>query len=259
MPKTMHIDTERLGVVFLREAFAPAMADNQGTILTDAASGDTVFHARVVIPGGAAGFGHTVAPFEARLRVVGFDPGIESGTPIRLEGRTSITWWTNTERGRYVDAGYTITAVAVTAAHDERPHLQGMLPVRFYFPSGGEATLLSVELERPGDDYPYTATIGMPVGHVTPQGTKGNPTVFVRTQPAEDLWRVDADWQARLVLPDRDDLGRNNKPDIVVYANALRAAGPASEYTPPERTRRGRQADTNGDTVTAVPTEENVG
>lgn len=251
--RTMHIDNERLGVVMLREAFAPGQADANGTPLVDGATGELVYHARVLIPGGAdGGFGHGTTPIQARVRMVGVDPGIPAGTPVRLEGRTTVTAWARMERTRYVDAGVTITAANVTTAPNELPDLVGMLALRFHFPSGGNAVLVSQSHnDRPGEEFPYTATLMLPAGSVD-----GVANVLVRVNPAELLGSpVDADFLGRLVIPDQSDVGRNNKPDILVYANTLRPIEGASTYAPPASSRRRQAAEPNGDTA---PTEETV-
>jgi len=214
--RTLLIDTDRLGPVMLREA--PRRLERDGDPLANA-RGEPIFPGRLIVPGGARStYSDQPSPREVRLKTVGSDRGLRPGV-VRLAGRVTLTaWYQRGGRGRDATSELTVSAERIEPAQG-RVSTSGWLPVRFMTPTPTDAPL--VLDQAPLQDGGFRVYVMLPEGSVDGLAEVTSPLSvehLIGQYAVPELW-------AKLVVPDREDIGRTSKAELPLMATSWAEAG----------------------------------
>jgi hypothetical protein len=232
--RTLLVDVERLGVVMLRET--PRRLERDGNPVATA-DGEVIFLGRLIVPGGArTPWAAAPSPLEVRLKTLGSDRGLRPG-PVRLGGRVSLTaWYQRGGRGSDAKSELTVSAQEITPAPGGQVQLAGWLPVRLMTPNPSDPLLLLDQVPIDGGFRTYL---------MTPEGAVEGLAEVTSTVSVTHLVGkyVTVDLTAKLVVPDREDVGRSTKSELPLAGTNWQAVDE------PKPARRERPAEAPAEAV----------
>ena len=231
--KSLHIDTARLGPIYLQESYRPIERDGRKVTT---GNGELVYLARAVVPGCAPSGYRDPTAGQIRLKAIGGAPNVNVG-PITLAGKVTLTSWYQ-RGGRGVDARCeaTITAERVEQAPaGTLPTVSGLLPVRLPLAPGQFPVILG-QTEQDRADLPWRVVVALPEGMFDGLVEIDSP-ISVENLLGQP---VEVQLDAKLIVPDREDVGRSAKAEI----NLIALSWSAVATTAPARSPRGRSDET---------------
>lgn len=220
---TWHIDTEKLGPVRLRLA-PKVMMTSDGSIVPDRVSGAPIYMGELLVPGFSVGRSGETSTRGMRVRFVGSCPdGLEDQSVVELGGKVTVSAWYRAAENRADTARSAVTispeTMVPTTKRINPASLVNLLPLVSPSPAGLPWILESfsrpeswnvpvLTLSAPVDTYGNEGAIQIGVIGAIDEELIGEPVQLV-------------DPVGRLVIPDRRDVGRAAKAQMVAYCKTV--------------------------------------